>query len=158
MAGRLPNFCFSMWLFYRLWYSVTTRSNTLYIHPARILPTTENIVSLSEVAGLMNEHSLKALSPLLINQLLLAIPFLATESMTALLRLGKLCVRGSKSSANWLSVELLCNIERCHLVLVEQNFKSEPVRKPKRPQITKDVERLIEGVWVSKINVFKSFL
>lgn len=61
-------------------------------------------MSLSEVAGLMNEHSLKALSPLLINQLLLAIPFLATESMAALLRLGKLCVRGSKSSANWLSV------------------------------------------------------
>lgn len=110
MAGRVPNFCFLMPSFHRLWHAVVTKSHTLYIHPARIPPTSGSIVSLSGVAGLMNEHSLKALSPLLINQLLLAIPPLAAQSMTALLRLGKLCARGSKSSANWLSV--LTSVQR----------------------------------------------
>lgn len=52
--------------------------------------------------SLVNEHSLKSLSLLLINQLLLARPVLASKSMTALLKLGNLCMRDSKKKKKLL--------------------------------------------------------
>lgn len=115
--------------------------------------------------SLVNEHSLKSLSLLLINQLLLARPVLASKSMTALLRLGNLCMRDSKKNNKkklfWRLLILLLHNFGCFHWTVDgallhiREMKWKHVQTIKSLQIIRRQTDLFSMfIWISNIYKF----